>query len=65
MKYIKRLYLKLLRDYFAAQAINMWYIDEQDLENIVDGKTIQHDIVSKFNYDLADEMIKQRNEKKS
>lgn len=58
---MKKLYLMLLRDYFAAQAINMWYIDENDLKNIINPhKHQRHDIIAKFNYDLADEMIKER-----
>ncbi len=64
MNLIKKFYLTLLRDYYAGQAINMWYIDREDLKEILDPlKRQRHDIVANFNFDLADAMIKERSDR--
>lgn len=53
-----------LRDYFAAQALALWRIDDADLKNLKDGRLPQHAAVAKFCYELADAMLKARNEEK-
>ncbi len=60
MNFIKKLYLTLLRDYFAAKAINLFWINEEELKKIVAGYNPKHETVAKFSYDLAESMLKER-----
>jgi len=50
----------MLRDYFAAQALALWRIDDADLRDLKDGQLPRHEVVAKFCYELADAMIRAR-----
>jgi hypothetical protein len=49
-----------LRDYFAAQALGLWMVDDEDLKKIKCGLEPDHELIAKFCYDLAEAMLKER-----
>lgn len=49
-----------LRDYFAAKAINLFSLNDQELELIRSGVRPGHYLVAKFCYELADAMLAER-----
>lgn len=51
----------LLRDYFAAQAVHCFQLDDASINVIIKGAgTPMHEVVAKFCYDFADAMMKER-----
>lgn len=50
-----------LRDYFAAKAINLFSLDKEEIVAFLKGDmTPQHEVVAKWCYALADEMLRVR-----
>ena len=49
-----------LRDYFAAKALAMWNVSQENIQAIGKGRMPDHGMVTRFCYDLADEMLKAR-----
>lgn len=52
---------RLLRDYFAAQAIRLFTMDENSLNQLRSGLVPNHQLVADFCYTLADAMLARRN----
>lgn len=51
----------LMRDYFAAQAVHCFQLDDASINVIIKGAgTPMHEVVAKFCYDFADAMMKER-----
>jgi hypothetical protein len=50
-----------LRDYFAAQALALFSLDERDMIRFARGERPQHEKTAEFCYSLADAMLKERN----
>lgn len=50
-----------LKDYFAAQAIDLFSLSDEELDQIKNkGYAPNHKFVAKFCYDLAEEMLRER-----
>jgi len=53
-----------LRDWFAGRAINLFPLTAPEINRLISGDGYpDHDLVSKFCYDLADAMLKAREQK--
>ena len=50
-----------IRDYFAAKAIQLFSIERDEMEKVLEGRLPRHDRVARFCYGLADAMLKERN----
>lgn len=49
-----------LRDFFAAQAIHCFQMNDVELRKLLNGHFPMHEVVAKFCYGLADAMLKER-----
>lgn len=49
-----------VRDWFAGQTIRIFSMTDDDVGDLVRGRTPRHDLVAAFCYGLADAMLKER-----
>ena len=52
-----------LRDFFAAQAIHCFTLNDVEVTKLLSGEYPRHDLVARFCYGLADAMMAQRNKR--
>lgn len=53
-----------LRDFFAAQAVHCFTLNDVEVAKLRSGQYPRHDLVAKFCYDLADALLQQREQRK-